>query len=179
MPLNNHPTGNRPTTSTTPSPRAAPRSPTACCSPPSTTLRTAGIHRKPPIDHPGSSLDVARQPIANYLVENSVGNYDKLRRLPRRLKTASAYYEASQRHDREREAANMAIMDQQQDITDFQSLFNGPFPFTSDGVLVGTPKPGSRRRCRPRSRSRVVDRPRHVQPREHAPVVGRQRRRGH
>ena len=30
-------------------------------------------------------------------------------------------------------------MDQQQDITDFQSLFNGPFPFTSDGVVVGTP----------------------------------------
>ena len=30
-------------------------------------------------------------------------------------------------------------MDQQQDITDFQSRFNGPFPFTSDGVLVGSP----------------------------------------
>ena len=30
-------------------------------------------------------------------------------------------------------------MDQQQDITDFQSQFNGPFPFTSDGVLVGIP----------------------------------------
>ena len=30
-------------------------------------------------------------------------------------------------------------MDQQQDITDFESQFNGPFPFTSDGVVVGTP----------------------------------------
>ena len=30
-------------------------------------------------------------------------------------------------------------MDQQQDITDFQSRFNGPFPFPSDGVLVGIP----------------------------------------
>ena len=36
--------------------------------------------------------------------------------------------------------ANLAIMDQQQDITDFQSQFNGPFPFTSDGVLVGIPE---------------------------------------
>ena len=33
-------------------------------------------------------------------------------------------------------------MDQQQDITDFQSQFNGPFPFTSDGVLVGIPTAG-------------------------------------
>ena len=30
-------------------------------------------------------------------------------------------------------------MDQQQDITQFQSLFNGPFPFTSDGVVIGLP----------------------------------------
>jgi len=30
-------------------------------------------------------------------------------------------------------------MDQQQDITDFQSQFNGPFPFDTDGVVVGTP----------------------------------------
>ena len=33
-------------------------------------------------------------------------------------------------------------MDQQQDITDFQTRFNGPFPFTSDGVLVGIPQAG-------------------------------------
>jgi Peptidase family M1 domain len=30
-------------------------------------------------------------------------------------------------------------MDQQQDITDFESQFNGPFPFDTDGVVVGTP----------------------------------------
>jgi aminopeptidase N len=30
-------------------------------------------------------------------------------------------------------------MDQQEDITRFQSRFNGPFPFASDGVLVGRP----------------------------------------
>ena len=33
-------------------------------------------------------------------------------------------------------------MDQQQDITAFQSRFNGPFPFSSDGVLVGRPAAG-------------------------------------
>ena len=30
-------------------------------------------------------------------------------------------------------------MNQQQDITDFESQFNGPFPFTSDGIIIGTP----------------------------------------
>ena len=33
-------------------------------------------------------------------------------------------------------------MDMQQDITDFQSGFNGPFPFTTDGVLIGIPNAG-------------------------------------
>ncbi len=30
-------------------------------------------------------------------------------------------------------------MNQQEDITNFESQFNGAFPFTSDGVLIGTP----------------------------------------
>ncbi len=38
-----------------------------------------------------------------------------------------------------RKAGNRAIMDKQPDITRFESLFNGPFPFTSDGVAVGRP----------------------------------------
>jgi hypothetical protein len=33
-------------------------------------------------------------------------------------------------------------MNQQQDITDFESQFNGPFPFTSDGIIIGTPDAG-------------------------------------
>src|SRR6478735_174130 len=37
---------------------------------------------------------------------------------------------------------NLAIMNQQQDITDFESQFNGPFPFTSDGIIIGTPDAG-------------------------------------
>ena len=35
--------------------------------------------------------------------------------------------------------ANLTVMDQQQDINTFQSQFNGPFPFASNGVLVGIP----------------------------------------
>ena len=31
-------------------------------------------------------------------------------------------------------------MDQQEDITHFQERFNGPFPLTTDGVVVGVPK---------------------------------------
>jgi aminopeptidase N len=38
--------------------------------------------------------------------------------------------------------ANRAIMAKQPDITAFQSSFNGPFPFSSDGVLIGTPDAG-------------------------------------
>ena len=30
-------------------------------------------------------------------------------------------------------------MDMQPDITDFQAQFNGPFPFTTDGVVIGLP----------------------------------------
>ena len=62
------------------------------------------------------------------------------------------YYEAqgSSLEPARRRRANLAVMNQQQDITDFQSRFNGPFPFRTDGVLVGVPRrPASRRRCRP------------------------------
>jgi Peptidase family M1 domain len=79
-------------------------------------------------------------PIANYLVENSVGNYDLTWR---DADDGIRYYEAqASAIDDAQKQANLAIMDQQQDITDFQSMFNGPFPFTSDGVLVGIPEAG-------------------------------------
>jgi Peptidase family M1 domain len=79
-------------------------------------------------------------PIANYLVENSVGNYDLTFR---DADDGIRYYEAqaSAIGDAQKQA-NLAIMNQQQDITDFQRQFNGPFPFTSDGVLVGIPTAG-------------------------------------
>ena len=79
-------------------------------------------------------------PIANYLVENSVGNYDLTFR---DADDGIRYYEAQAGAiEPAQKQANLAIMDQQQDITDFQSQFNGPFPFTSNGVLVGIPQAG-------------------------------------
>src|SRR6478736_3947723 len=79
-------------------------------------------------------------PIASYLVENSVGNYDLTFR---DADDGIRYYEAQASGiDPAQKQANLAIMNQQQDITDFQRQFNGPFPFTSDGVLVGIPQAG-------------------------------------
>jgi Peptidase family M1 domain len=79
-------------------------------------------------------------PIANYLVENSVGNYDLTWR---DADDGIRYYEAQAGAiDDAQKQANLAIMDQQQEITAFQSQFNGPFPFTSNGVLVGIPQAG-------------------------------------
>src|SRR6185437_13759617 len=34
---------------------------------------------------------------------------------------------------------NQAIMNLQQNIAEFESQFSGPFPFTSDGIIIGTP----------------------------------------
>jgi Peptidase family M1 domain len=79
-------------------------------------------------------------PIASYLVENSVGDYNLTFR---DADDGIRYYEAQAGAiDPPQKQANLAIMDQQQDITDFQSHFNGPFPFTSNGVLVGIPQAG-------------------------------------
>src|SRR5262249_17322259 len=38
-----------------------------------------------------------------------------------------------------RKALNKIAMDMQEDITNFQTTFNGPYPFTTGGVVVGTP----------------------------------------
>lgn len=76
-------------------------------------------------------------PVASYLVENSVGAYDLT---SRRGSDGVRYYEAQASSlSAAQQKANRKVMDQQQDITDFQSRFNGPFPFASDGVLVGRP----------------------------------------
>jgi hypothetical protein len=76
-------------------------------------------------------------PVASYLVEDSVGNYNLT---SRRASDGLTYYEAQDTSiSAKQQAANLAIMNQQQDITDFESQYNGPFPFTSDGVVVGAP----------------------------------------
>jgi hypothetical protein len=76
-------------------------------------------------------------PVASYLVENSVGGFDLTSHLG---SDGIRYYEAQGSSIPDaRKQTNLAVMGQQQDITDFQSQFNGPFPFASDGVLVGVP----------------------------------------
>ena len=76
-------------------------------------------------------------PVASYLVENSIGSFNlRVRRAANGLR----FYEvqaASLSPSLKR--ANRAIMNQQQDITRFESQFNGPYPFSSDGILVGKP----------------------------------------
>jgi hypothetical protein len=75
--------------------------------------------------------------IASYLVEDSIGSFN----LTERLATSGIeYYEAQDSSiPKNQAAANQAIMNMQEDIVNFQSLFNGPFPFTTDGVVIGVP----------------------------------------
>jgi hypothetical protein len=76
-------------------------------------------------------------PVASYLVENSVGRFDLTSRLS---SDGIRYYEAQASSlGKARKRANLKVMRQQQDITDFQSQFNGRFPFRTNGVLVGRP----------------------------------------
>jgi hypothetical protein len=100
-------------------------------------------HNPPDAQFPAGSTTWHWQspaPIASYLVENSVGDYDLSWR---DASDGIRYYEAqASAISPAQKQANLAIMDQQQDITDFQSQFNGPFPFTSDGILVGIPEAG-------------------------------------
>ena len=50
------------------------------------------------------------------------------------------YYEAQdQSIPKAQQEKNLTIMNQQQEITEFESQFSGTYPFTSDGVIVGTP----------------------------------------
>jgi hypothetical protein len=76
--------------------------------------------------------------IANYLVENSIGAYD----LSARTSPTSGvqYWEAqASTITASRKAINKTAMDNQEDIVNFQTIFNGPWPLTTDGVVVGTP----------------------------------------
>ena len=75
--------------------------------------------------------------IASYLVENSIGSYDLSERL---ASSGIQYYEAQDLAvPKNTAAANKQIMDLQEGIVSFQSGFNGPYPFTTDGVVIGVP----------------------------------------
>jgi hypothetical protein len=78
------------------------------------------------------------EPIANYLVENSVGNFDYS------FRTGAndvVYFEAQDSAiDPARKVLNKVAMDQQEDLTHFEEQFSGPFPFNSDGIVVALPR---------------------------------------
>jgi len=75
-------------------------------------------------------------PIASYLVEDSVGKY----RLSSRTVGGIKFYRAQNGLiSPAQQQSNAAIMGMQPDITAFESQFNGPYPFTSDGIVIGTP----------------------------------------
>jgi hypothetical protein len=114
-------------------------------------------------------------PVASYLVEDSVGRFD----LSERTVRGTKFYQAQASSlSAARKAKNRAIMDKQPDITRFESQFNGPYPFSSGGVVVGPAgrllRGGDADDDHLRGRD---DRYRHPLPREHAPVVGRSRHR--
>jgi len=78
----------------------------------------------------------AGMPVASYLVEDSVGNYS----LTSQVVDGIRFYQAQDTAiSAAQRAKNVAIMAMQPDITAFESQFNGPFPFGSDGIIIGTP----------------------------------------
>ena len=74
--------------------------------------------------------------MASYLVEDSVGSFD----LSERTAGGIRFYQAQASSlSAARKAKNRKIMDMQPGITQFESMFSGPFPFKSDGVAIGRP----------------------------------------
>src|SRR3954454_1798644 len=89
---------------------------------------------------PGGSTSYhwkSSEPIANYLVENSVGSFDYS------FRTGAndvVYFEAQDINiAAARKLLNKVAMDQQEPITHFQESITGPFPFNANGVLVANP----------------------------------------
>jgi len=77
------------------------------------------------------------EPIANYLVENSIGNYELTSRT---ADSGVIFYQAQATGiPPGTKLTNKAIMEMQEDITNFQTPLNGPFPFNTNGVVIGLP----------------------------------------
>ena len=91
------------------------------------------------------------EPIANYLVENSVGNFDYSFRAGA---NDVVYFEAQDAAiTAARKALNKVAMDQQEAITHFQEPFTGRSRSTPTASSSPSRARASRRRCRPRSSS--------------------------
>ena len=100
----------------------------------------ATVRHAPDAEFPHGSVTWhwrSTSPVASYLVEDSVGDYHLSERT---ADNGVRYYEAQ---DASISAANQrrnkAVMNEQEDITDFESQFNGTYPFSSAGVVIGTP----------------------------------------
>jgi Peptidase family M1 domain len=103
-------------------------------------LKSRTRHR-PDRQFPGGSVTWhwhSPAPVASYLVEDSIGKYHLTERTAR---DGMRFYEAQDTSiSAKQQRANLKIMNMQQNITEFETKFSGPFPFTSDGVVVGTPQ---------------------------------------
>jgi len=95
----------------------------------------------PDANFPGGSTSYhwkSSEPIANYLVEDSVGTFDYSFRDGA---NDVIYFEAQDSAIAPaRKALNKVAMDQQETITHFQEQFAGPFPFNADGIVVALPR---------------------------------------
>ena len=81
------------------------------------------------------------EPIASYLIGNSIASYDLVARTS--TLTGIQYFQGqASAITTARKAINKIAMDTQEDLTTFQTMFNGPFPFTTNGVVVGIPSAG-------------------------------------
>ena len=98
-----------------------------------------------------------------------------------RQRTASSYYEAQDTRDRaaRRPQPTRRSWTSRRTSSTSRAMFNGPFPFTTDGVVIGVPSASFEEEMQTKITfaGGAIDLG-HVQPREHAPVVGRQRLRG-
>ena len=83
----------------------------------------------------------APEGIASYLVTNTIGSYDLVARTS--VITGIQYYQAmASGLTAARKATIKAVLDTQEDITQFQAQFAGPFPFSTNGVIVALPSVG-------------------------------------
>ncbi len=93
----------------------------------------------PDANFPGGSVTWhwrSLEPVASYLLTNSIGDFDLTRQT---VDGINFYWAVPSSLSTQRKAKDKAVTDQQPDITRFQSLFNGPYPFTSNGVVIGLP----------------------------------------
>lgn len=77
------------------------------------------------------------EPIASYLVEASIGSFDLSETVD---PNGVIYYQAQGSSiPAAKKQVNKEILDHQEEFTHFQEQFNGPYPFTTDGAVVGVP----------------------------------------